>query len=167
MIRSKTTSERGKFKEDIHAALYKSNDIKELLIGNISGMSSSEIQKEFLKYVKSHLFIDDTIEDTCSFIFYDIVLPSIRPNIKTCQIIMYVICHRDILDDYYKEGYFGNRADALTQMVENVLINDKEVSRSFGIGELTLDSVEPYNSLRFYGAVLRFSAPTFRSYPTK
>ena len=75
---------------------------------------------------------------------------------------MYLICHRDILEGYSKEGYFGDRIDILSQMVEDSLVNDKEVSNSFGIGELNLDSIEPYNSTRFYGCSMVFSVPNFR-----
>ena len=162
MNKKKTTSERGKFKEEIHAALYKSNELKELLIGDVNGMSASKIQSEFKKHVKSHLFIDDTIEETESFIYYDVYFPSLDPNIKNCRVVMYAICHRDILDNYYKDGYYGNRADVLTQMIEDVLINDETVSYSFGIGKIALDSVEIYNSTRFYGCVMTFNVPTFR-----
>lgn len=161
-VRKKTTSERGKFKENIHKALYTSEDLRELLIGDVSRMSASVIQSEFKKHVKSHLFIDDTIEETESFIFYDVYFPSLDPNIKDCRIVMYAICHRDILDDYYKEGYHGNRADVLTQMIENVMINDKIVSMSFGIGDIALDSVNIYNSTRMYGCIMTFNVPTFR-----
>lgn len=162
MARLKTTSERGKFKEEIHTALYKSNDIKELLIGDTKGMSASKIQGEFKKHVKSHLFIDDTITETESFIFYDVEFPILKPNIKQCKVVMYLICHRDILDNYYKEGYYGNRTDILSQMVENALINDKEVANSFGIGEISLDSVNIYNSTNFYGCILTLDVPAFR-----
>ena len=162
MRKSKTTVERGTFKEEIHSALYNSKEIKELLIGDISNMSNAEIQTEFKKHVKSHLFIDDTIKETDSFIFYDVLFPSLKPNIEQCRIVMYLICHRDILDNYYKEGYRGNRADILSQMVEDALINDKDVSLSFGIGELSLDSVNVYNSTNFYGCILTFDVPTFR-----
>jgi hypothetical protein len=160
--RSKTTSEKGKFKEEINTALYKSKDIRELLLDDTSGMSNSKIRDEFKNHVKSHLFIDDTITDATSFIFYDVIFPSLKPNIKTCKVLVYAICHRDILDNYYKDGYYGNRADILSQMIENILINDTEVANSFGIGELTLDSVDIYNSSRFYGNVMTFSVPSFR-----
>lgn len=162
MARLKTTAERGRFKEQIHSALYKNADIKELLIGDTSGMKASQIQSEFKKYVKSHLFVDDTIEETKTFIFYDVRFPSLHSNIKTCQVIMYLICHRDILENYSKEGYYGNRADILSQMIEDTLINDKEISNSFGIGDLTLDSIDLYNSERFYGCSMTFSVPNFR-----
>ena len=160
--RKKSTAERGKFKQEITSALYKSADIRDLLLGDTSGMSTSDKQKSFRKHVKSHLFIDDTIEETDSFIFYDVRLPDLAAQIKDCQVILYAICHRDILDDYAKEGYFGNRADILSQMIEDCLINDEEVANSFGIGKLSLDSVDLYNATRFYGVVMIFNVPDFR-----
>ncbi len=161
-MRKKTTAERGKFKQEITSALYKSADIRDLLLGDTSGMSASDKQKLFRKHVKSHLFIDDTIEETDSYIFYDVRLPDLAAQIKDCQVILYAICHRDILDDYVKEGYFGNRADILSQMIEDCLINDEEVANSFGIGKLSLDSVDLYNATRFYGVVMIFNVPDFR-----
>ena len=160
--RKKTTAERGKFKQEITSALYKSADIRDLLLGDTSGISTSDKQKSFRKHVKSHLFIDDTIEETDSFIFYDVRLPDLAAQIKDCQVVLYAICHRDILDDYVKEGYFGNRADILSQMIEDCLINDEEVANSFGIGKLSLDSVDLYNATRFYGVVMIFNVPDFR-----
>ena len=160
--RKKTTAERGKFKQEITSALYKSADIRDLLLGDTSGMSTSDKQKSFRKHVKSHLFIDDTIEETDSFIFSDVRLPDLAAQIKDCQVVLYAICHRDILDDYVKEGYFGNRADILSQMIEDCLINDEEVANSFGIGKLSLDSVDLYNATRFYGVVMIFNVPDFR-----
>ena len=160
--RKKTTAERGKFKQEITSALYKSADIRDLLLGDTSGMSTSDKQKSFRKHVKSHLFIDDTIEETDSFIFYDVRLPDLEAQIKDCQVVLYAICHRDILDDYVKEGYFGNRADILSQMIEDCLINDEEIANSFGIGKLSLDSVDLYNATRFYGVVMIFNVPDFR-----
>lgn len=162
MARLKTTKERGKFKEEIHEALYKSSDIKELIIGDTSKMNASKIRSAFKDHVKSHLFIDDTIEEEATFIFYDVIFPRLQSNIKDCRVVMYLICHRNIIDNYYKDGYYGNRADILSEMVEDVLINDKAVARSFGIGELTLDSVDVYNASRFYGCIMTFGVPTFR-----
>lgn len=162
MSSKKSTAERGKFKKEIHSALYKSREIRELLLGDTTGKSAEEIREEFKKHVKSHLFIDDTIRDSTTFIFYDIRMPDLHPNIKTCNVIMYLICGREILEDYSKEGYYGDRIDILAQMVEDVLVNDKDVTNRFGIGELTLDSIEIYNATRFYGCVLSFTVPTFR-----
>ena len=158
----KDTAERGKFKEIVHAALYKSADIKELLLGDCTGKTTSEIMQDFRKHVKSHLFIDDTILETESFIYYDVILPSLRTNTKTCQVTLYAICHRDILDGYSKEGYHGNRADVLSQMIEDTLINDEDINREFGIGPMNLLSVYPYNSRQMYGVQMIFEVPNFR-----
>ena len=164
MKKMKSTAERGKFKIEIHNALYKSSEIKELLLGEdkIKEMNTQEIISAFKECVKSHLFIDETITEARSYIFYDIRFPSLHSNTKKCQIIMYVICHREILEDFSKEGYYGDRADILCQMVEDALINNKDVVNNFGIGELTLDSIDIYNATRFYGSVLTFSIPSFR-----
>ena len=159
---NKTISECGKFKQEIHTALYKSDDIKKLILGNTSDMSQKDIKEFFREHVKSHLFIDDTITESTSYIFYDIRIPKIHSNTKRCEVILYAICHRDILDDYILDGYCGNRADILSQMVEDCLINNKNTSSNFGIGELSLDSVDIYNSTRFYGRIMMFNVPNFR-----
>ena len=154
-------AERGKFKSSITSALYANNNIIEMLIGDTTGMSHPEKIKEFKKYVKSHLFIDDTVTDMKSYIFYDVVIPNVYSQTKECNIVMYLICHRDILDDYVKDGYFGNRTDILSQMVVDSLINDKDTANSFGIGKLKLDSVDVYNSKTMYGCILQFSTTAF------
>lgn len=161
-VRKKNTAERGIFKQEITSALYKSPNIVELLLGDTSGMSAGDKQKLFRKHVKSHLFIDDTIEETDSYIFYDVRLPNLTEQIKKCQVVLYAVCHRDILDNYFKEGYFGNRADILSQMIEDCLVNNEEVANSFGIGKLSIDSVDIYNAKRFYGVVMLFDVPNFR-----
>ena len=127
MAKLKSTTERGRFKQEIHAALYKSKDIKELLLGDTSAQNASKVKEGFRDHVKSHLFIDDTIIDTSSFIYYDVRMPRLESNIKHCQVVLYAICHRDILDNYEKEGYYGNRADILSQMIEDCLINNEGV----------------------------------------
>ena len=162
MARSKTTAERGKFKQMIHSALYLNANIIELLLGDTTSMSNSQKRELFKEHVKSHLFIDDTITETGSFIFYDVVFPVLHPHTKTCKIVMYAICHRDILEGYVKDGYYGDRSDILSQMIEDTLINDEDFSNKFGIGELTLDSLDVYNATRFYGTKLIFSVPSFR-----
>lgn len=162
MAKKKTLIERGKFKSEITTALYRNADIREMLLGDTTGMSSSEIRTNFKQYVKSHLFIDDTIKEAKTFIFYDVAIPSLQEQIKSCRVVMYLICSRDILEDYSKEGYYGDRIDILSQMVEDTLINDEEVANSFGIGKLKLDSVDIYNANRFYGCILQFDVPTFR-----
>lgn len=156
------TSELGIYKENITMALFKDKDICDLLLGDTSGMDVPTLREEFRKHVKSHLFIDDTITEAESFIFYEVRCPYMHTQTKSCEIVLFAICHRDILDNYVKDGYHGNRADILSQMVENVLINDEETANKFGIGKLTLDSIDFYNSTRFYGRILTFRTPDFR-----
>ena len=158
----KTISDCGKFKEEIQTALYKNTELRSLLINDSESMSAKQKQDEFRKHVFSHLFVDDTIEETDSFIFYDVHFPYLTSNVKECRVIMYVICHRDILDNIYVDGYYGNRADILSQMVEDALINDLKTAFSFGIGRLVLDKIEIYNANRFYGRILTFDVPSFR-----
>ncbi len=161
-MRVNTTAELGKFKTLIQTALYKSDDIRDLILGDTSGMKPSDVRKEFKKHVDSHLFVDEILTETSTYIFYDVRIPYLHTQTKKCEIIMYMICHRSIIDDYHKEGYYGDRVDILTQMVEKAIINDKDIANSFGIGSLTLDSVDFYNSRRFYGRLLTFSVPDFR-----
>lgn len=161
-MKSKNTAERGTFKQEISSALFQNEKLMELLCGDLSGKSASERRELFRKHVKSHLFIDDTVEDTDSFLFYDVRMPRLGTNIKSCDVILYAVCHRDILDNCHVEGYEGNRADILSQLVEDCLINDAQTARSFGIGMLNLDSVDIYNSRRFYGVIMQFSVPNFR-----
>jgi len=161
-MRKRRTEERAKYKEAIQTALYNRDDIKTLLLGDTTELATSEIRKLFKEHVKSHLFIDDTIEVTDSFIFYDVIMPRIGDRIKQCQVLLYAICHRDILDGYKADGFRGNRADILSQMVEDALLNDFDMAHEFGIGRLMLDSVDIYNSKRFYGCIMSFSVPDFR-----
>lgn len=160
--RQKTLKERGRFKEIIHSALYKSENIKELLLGDTSKMSKSEILGNFKKHVFSHLYVNDTVANADTFIYYDVSLYNMRENVKGCRVIMYVIAERTTIDNYYKEGFCGNKTDILSDMVEDALVNDVEVANKFGIGELRLESVDIYSASRFYGTILTFTVPNFR-----
>lgn len=159
---SKTLMQRGKFKQEIHKALYKSEGIKELLLGDISGLPTKTVLEKFKDHVKSHLFVDETITKADTYIYYDVVFPRLGEHIKSCMVIMYLICERTTIDDYSKDGYIGNKIDILTEMVEDALINDEEVVEKFGIGRLRIDSVSIYNATRFYGTIINFEVPAFR-----
>lgn len=164
MKSNKTMKECGEFKQIVNSAIYNDSKIKMLLFDgtDTSNMSASEMRQLFKKHVMSHLFIDDTIKETDSFIFYDVRMLYMHENIKDCSLVIYVVCHRDILDNYEAEGYYGNRADILSQMIEDCLINDETIVNKFGIGKLSLDSVDIYNSAKFYGRIMTFNVPTFR-----
>lgn len=158
----RTTKERGAYKEKIKQALFSSNNISEILLGDTSAMTTGNKAKVFNEFVKSHLFIDGTLDREGTYIFFDVLTRSVSAQIKSCTVVLYAICHRDILDDYYKEEYYGNRADVLSQMVEDCLVCDEKVASSFGIGKITLDSIDIYNSHDYYGYIMTFSAPDFK-----
>lgn len=161
MSRDKTLKECGKFKQNVHKALYKSSDIVELLLGDTTGVPKQEVLAQFKEYVKSHLFVEDTITKADTFIYYDVTLPHIATQVKSCRMIMYIISERTVIDNYSKEGYVGNKVDILSEMVMDALVNDEDVANSFGIGKLRLDNVGIYNASRFYGRVLEFEIPSF------
>lgn len=160
-MRKLTTRERGIFKTRISNAFLKSDNIKDLILGDTSGMTPQEVLSEFKNHVNSHLFIDDTIKDTSTYIFFDVIMPKLRPQVKNIQVLIYGICHRDILENYAKEGYYGNRTDILSEMIEETLLDDSIV-KEFGIGDLELDNVDIYNSVTFYGCIMSFSVNNFR-----
>ena len=105
--------------------------------------------------------IDDTLTEKGTYIFFDIVIPNIEYQTKECKVIMYLVCHRELLDDFEMEGYYGNRADALLQAVEGALLNT-ENTKQFGIGDLLLSSVDIYNSSNYYGVQMIFDTECFR-----
>lgn len=159
----RTTKERGAYKEKIKQALFSSDNICEMLMGDTSNISTGQKAKIFNRWVKSHLFIDETLDNEGIYIFFDVLTRNVSTQVKECTVIMYVICYRDILDDFYhKEGYYGNTADILSQMIEECLVCDEKVANSFGIGKMTLDSVDIYNSNDFYGCVMTLSALDFK-----
>lgn len=155
------TKEKGLIKQKINSILFSSEDVCKMLFDDIESLSLKEKRTRFLEKVKSHLFIDDTLTDTGTYIFYDVTVPNVRPQLKECAIVMYLICNRDIIDDFTLDGYYGNRADVLSQVVEETLLNE-ENAKQFGIGDLQLMSVDIYNSKDYYGVQMIFKADCFR-----
>lgn len=150
--------DRGQFKSNIKKCLYKNENLRQFLF---DGENINVTPHLFSERVKSHLFLDDILTDKKSYIFFDVICPQFTAQIKEIKIVMYVICHRDILDDYtQKDGYYGNRADVLSQAVEEALITDS--AKEFGIGDLQLEGVDLYNGKDYYGTQLIFNVPTFR-----
>ena len=150
--------DRGQFKSNIKKCLYKNENLRQFLF---DGENINVTPHLFSERVKSHLFLDDILTDKKSYIFFDVICPQFTAQIKEIKIVMYAICHRDILDDYtQKDGYYGNRADVLSQAVEEALITDG--AKEFGIGDLQLEGVDLYNGKDYYGTQLIFNVPTFR-----
>lgn len=156
------TKIRGKFKQQIKNMLFANKDlVDEVLLKDSIGMNNKEKVNEFNKVVKSHLFIDDTLTEQSSFIFFDVICPEIETTTQEVKVLLFAICHRDILDNYNKDGYFGNRADILSQIVEDTLLSE-ENAKQFGIGTLLLDRIDVYNSKEYYGVQMLFDAAGLR-----
>ena len=81
-MRESTTKERGIYKTRISNALLQSNNIKEIILGDTSELTPKELLSKFQKHVNSHLFIDETIKDTTTYIFFDVIMPELRPQTK-------------------------------------------------------------------------------------
>lgn len=153
------TKQRGLYKQKIKTVLFKSDALNSILIGEVE--RTSDKIKAINKVIKTHLFIDDTITEPGSYIYYDVVIPEVNNQTKECNIYLYAICHRDILDEPLNmENYYGNRADVLAQLVEETLL-DKSNRNQFGIGKLDLNSLDIYNSTNFYGVQMIFSTHDF------
>jgi len=157
-----TIKARGKYKRKLNAALINYEPIKTLLLGDIKDKSAKEIRNLFKKHVKSHLYIDDTVTEQDSYIFYDVIIPKIHNSTKECKIMVYALCHKDIIDNYEQDGYYGNRVDILSEMIEDCLIYNEKISRDFGIGEITLDGMDVFRSNTLYGYILKFVVEDFR-----
>lgn len=157
----KSIKELGLFKQNIKNMLFSSDDVMKVLIDDYENLTAKQKREVFLERIKSHLFIDDTLTEKGTYIFYDIVIPNIEYQIKKCKVIMYLVCHKDLLDDFEMEGYYGNRADVLSQTVEGALLNTKN-AKQFGIGDLLLSSVDIYNSSNYYGVQMIFDTECFR-----
>lgn len=156
-----TTKDRGKLKSIINGVLFQSPDIKEMLLGDVAGRTTEDLAMDFRKYVKSHLFVDGILSDTKTYIFFDVVCPEIHAHTKELTIVMYAVCHRDILDTCICDGYYGNRVDILSQMIEDAMLDEKNINK-FGIGELALGSVDILNMKDYYGLSLPFTVSNFR-----
>jgi len=164
--KDKTLLERGIFKQTISSSLFKNQDLLHVICdGNIPESQKEKIEI-FKDQVKSHIFIDDTVDEQKTFIFYDVDIQEEygSDTIKNCTVTMYAITHKDMIDNYnVKENskYVGNRIDILLEIINDILINDKDIANKFGIGELRLASTEVVNLSRFYGSIIKFKVPNF------
>lgn len=161
MARKKTLSERRKFKQKVHKALFQNEELRDLLIGGIGNKSTPTQLAEFKKVVMSHMFVDDTELEAGTYIYYDVQFPVLNVQIKNCEMVMYAICNRKIIADSGVEGYSGDRIDRLGELIEDSLIND-DVVKEFGIGDLKIDSIRIFNGSKFYGLCFTFKVPNFR-----
>lgn len=159
MIKTKNILELGNVKKNVESMLFKDETVRQLL-GD--GENIQDARSFFREHCKTHLFVDDTLTEKGSFIFFDTSISDINYQTKTTRIHMIVMCHRDLLDVIPSvDGLSGNRADMLAEAVSNTLLS-AENTNQFGIGELSLEDVDIYNSKDYYGRVLIFEVKNFR-----
>jgi len=154
-----SVKELGQYKIKISSALRKSDNIKEILLG--VGYDEETAEDDLKEYIINHLYDDDVITETKTYILFDVDMDNMRPNTKDCNVFMKFICHKSILDNYRKDGYYGNRADILTQIVEEIM-TDEEIEEKFGIGDIQFRKVGIYDTKTMYGRIAKLSVPNFR-----
>ncbi len=154
--------ELGTYKQQIISALSTSEDIKKLLLGENYENEDYEVDDELKKYIYPFLFTEGTQTNVQTYIFVEIFVPNLGNSVKDVKVIVQILSHR-VQIAYQKDGYIGTRPDICTQMIEEVLIENKEVSQKFGIGKLTLTGVGILDTYtEYYGRILTFEVPNFR-----
>lgn len=154
--------ELGSYKQKIISALSTSDNIKKLLLGENYENEDYDVDDELKKYIYPFLFTEETQTNVQSYIFVEIFAPKISNSTKDVRVLIQVLSHRDQID-YQKDGYLGTRPDICAQMIEKILIDNKELAREFGIGSLTLEYVGVLDKFtKYYGRELGFTVPNFR-----
>ena len=150
-----TLKDLGHYKDTVKHILYQSDNVNELLY------DAPRNREDFANHVKSHLFVEEILEEQGTFVFYDAYVPRVHTNTKTVVMSVWCICSKDILDgSYKKDNYPGNRADILAQFVEEAMLSKGNKQR-FGVG-FDLTNTDFYNGKKYYGVVLSFTAECFR-----
>ena len=160
--------ELGDYKNRLRSILVNDDKICRLLLGDSYEDSDYDLDKELDKYIIPHTYVPNTILEAKSFILYETYIPKLSGQIKTMQIVIQAICHKDIVTyDDKPKGYPGLRYDVLAQFIEELLCpEDKHdqniIIKKFGIGSLELKGVDVFLTDKFIGRTLTFSVPDFR-----
>lgn len=157
--------ELGQYKNMLTPLLCKSEDIRDIILGcdyKNKYPTEKDVLKALKEHIFSHLYIEGTVTTTGTYIFYDVYATKIHSEIKRCNVVIYAFCHKDILDTYTREGYEGNRADVLCQMIEDIIMKPDN-AYDFGIGKPEWHDMRLFSSeKKFYGKIMEFSVPCFR-----
>jgi len=158
----------GEYKNRFASILVNNDKICRLLLGENYETEIDDLDTELDKYIKQHLYIEDTITETKSYILFESNPSPTSPTLKNMNIIVQVICHKDIVR--YKEkpkGYSGLRYDVLTRYIEEAICPKDETSKNaiikkFGIGGFEIKSPGLFNQNNFVGRTFILSVPEFR-----
>lgn len=180
----------GKFKDMIMNILFKSEDVRDLVMPQLDNdnfdLSDNFFGGKNLEYYDAinnenknvdllgHCFdvpfIDERINDTRALITLESYIKRIEgSHVKEVELDIFVYSHKNIIHmdskekgKYIKKGYAGNRVDMLCAAVVDAI---KEHSKDFGIGGLKLkpyDPIYPYEPKNeFYGKKISFLCPDF------
>ncbi|POO87872.1 hypothetical protein [Clostridium sp. 3-3] len=155
--------ELGKYKLIFLSLLKNSDTICKLVLGEDYEDGDYDLDKELEKYLIPHLFVPDTIKETQSYALFDVGMYRGGSSIKTMRLIVQTFCHKKIISYPEKpKGYYGYRYDVLAQCVEELLYEDKDNGRKFGIGIPELVSVNGFLINDYVGHVLTFDIKAFR-----
>lgn len=159
-------TELGTFKSKIAPRLYESENLRGILLGEDYDSlypTEDDVKTALDRHVFPHLSIDHKAIGPGTYIYYDTHVPQVSSMLKTCNITLYALCHKDDLNIVCSNTkYEGNRIDILAQAMEEIILNN-ETLQTLGIGKMELKSVIIYNCKpTVYGKVLEFSVPNFR-----
>lgn len=108
-------------------------------------MDSDKADEAFDKYLFDYEYVDNTTVEARAFVCVESeVKRTPTPTIQDLRVYVRIICHKNYMkiDPSRFKGIIGNRRDNLVRAIDKVL-NGSDI---FGIGNLTLDSVNTVSS---------------------
>ena len=151
----------GSCKQELFSSFINDPDICELLFDK-QPYTDDDREKLFYSQIFPYLYVDDTQDETLTYLCYEIDIPPSSDKrggtIKNMKMIISAYCHKEIMR-YNKKGYYGTRVDILADMVERKLRD----SYDFGIGKPELISVTNFfPNNKYYGRQLVYNVPEFK-----
>lgn len=161
MTEGKVLYDIGSCKQELFSSFINDPDICELLL-NRKTYTDDDRENLFYSQIFPYLYIDDTQDETLTYLCYELDIPSSSikssSTIKNMKMIVHAYCHKKIMR-YSKKGYYGTRVDILADMVERKLRD----SYDFGIGKPELISVTNFfPNNKYYGRQLVYNVPEFK-----
>lgn len=145
-------------------------NVEDVLLGGVFQVIDTDTGKTIKVKEQGHifdyLFVDETTHESKVFICIESVIDSVAYPFLNMILYIYVYVHRDLMrltsetspksSEMYKAGFYGNRADQLTDAIDRMLNGNQ----TFGIGEVSpadrgYISVSVPNS-SFYGKCMRY-----------
>ena len=154
--------EIGKYKETLQSLLKNDDKVCRLLLGDNYENEDYDLDEELEKYLLPHLYVPGTINEKRSYVLFEASMPKAGHSIKTMRVTVQAICHKDIIKYKKPKGYFGYRYDVLSQYIEELLCEDEDNGRKFGIGIPLSGNVGDFLTNDYIGHVITFEMKDFR-----